>query len=72
MVPDMEEVSGVPRNGATSPGRGADHKDIAKQIKKKLASETAVRKRMVEYASKLMDFDWVRERWHEGCQRGKI
>jgi hypothetical protein len=36
---------------------------------KKVASEMAVRKRMVEYTSKLMGFDWARKEGHEECQR---
>jgi hypothetical protein len=49
---------------------GADHKEIAKQSMKKVASETAVRKRMMEFTSKLTDFDWTRKEGHEECQRG--
>jgi len=69
IVPETDEGSGGVRKGPTSAGTGADHKEIAKQRKKKVAIETAVRKRMMEATSKLMDFDRVREGGHEGCQR---
>ena len=40
--------------------------------KKNVAIETRQReKRMLEYASNIMSFDWVREEGHEGCQRGQ-
>ena len=70
IVPETEEGSGELRKGPTSAGTGTDHKEIAKQNRKKVAMETAVRKRMMEYTSKIMDFDRVRGRGHEGCQRG--
>ena len=70
MVPDTEEGSGALRRGPVSAGTGADHKEIAKQSMKKVASEMAVRKRMMAYTSKLMEFDWVKREGHEECQRG--
>ena len=72
IVPETEEGSGGLRKGPISAGTGTDHKEIAKQSKKKVAIETAVRKRMMEDTSKLMDFDWVREKGHEACQRGRV
>lgn len=68
-VPDTEDASGVLRSGPTSPGTGDDHNEIAKQSRKKVASETAVRKRMLEYTSKLMSFDWAMKEGHEDCQK---
>src|SRR5260221_11611311 len=69
MVPDTEDGSGALRDGPISAGMGADHREIAKQSMKKVASETAVRKRMMGYTSKPMDFDRVRGNGHEGGQR---
>ena len=69
MVPDMEEGSGAFAGDHSPVGTGDDHNEIAKQSRKKVASETAVRKRMLEYTSKLMSFDWVRKEGHEECQR---
>ena len=71
MVPDMEEGSGGKRNGADSAGTGTDQSEIAKQNMKNVASETAVRKRMMGYTSKLMGSDWVRREKHDACQRGQ-
>jgi len=70
MVPDTDEGSGTMRPGPIPVGRGTDHNEIAKQSMKKVASETAARKRMMEYTSKLMEFDWASKRWHEEGQRG--
>src|SRR5258708_39740730 len=71
MVPDTEEGSGALRDGPISAGIGADHREIAKQSMKKVASETAVRKRMLGYTSTPMDFDWVRGNGHEGGHRSE-
>jgi hypothetical protein len=57
--------------GASSAGMGTDHKEIAKHNRKNVAIETAVRKRMMEYTSNIMSFDWVGREGHEGCQRGR-
>jgi len=58
IVPETDERSGVLRDGPTSAGIGADHREIAKQNKKNVAMDTAVRKRMMEYTSNVMGFDW--------------
>jgi hypothetical protein len=67
----MDEDSGVLRSGSTTPGRGADHKEMAKQSRKKVVSETAMRKRMMENTSDLMSFDWAIGEGHERCQMGE-
>ena len=59
MLPAMEEGSGNERSGPTAAGSGTDHKEIAKHTMKKVASEMAVRKRMMEDTSNVMGFDWV-------------
>ena len=60
IVPETEEGSGVLREGLTSARTGTDHNEIAKHNRKNVAMETAVRKRMMEYTSNIMGFDWVR------------
>jgi len=54
IVPETEVGSGELGKGPNSTGTGTDHKEIAKQNRKKVAIETAVRKRMMEYTSKIM------------------
>jgi len=60
------------RSGPTSAGAGTDHREIAKHNRKKVAIETAVRKRMMEYTSNTMSFDWVSDKTHEVCQMGQV
>src|SRR5260370_409811 len=71
IFPETEEGSGKLLRGASSAGMGTDHKEIAKHNRKNVAIETAVRKRMMEYTSNIMGFDWVGKGGHEGCQRGR-
>src|SRR5258705_337000 len=71
IFPETEEGSGKLLRGASSAGMGTDHKEIAKHNRKNVAIETAVRKRMMEYTSNIMSFDWVGKEGHEGCQRGR-
>src|SRR5258708_33029410 len=71
IFPEIEEGSGKLLRGASSAGMGTDHKEIAKHNRKNVAIETGVRKRMMEYTSNIMGFDWVGREGHEGCQRGK-
>src|SRR5258705_3638980 len=71
IFPEIEEGSGKLLRGASSAGMGTDHKEIAKHNRKNVAIETAVRKRMMEYTSNIMSFDWVGKEGHEGCQRGR-
>lgn len=70
IVPATEEGSGEKRNGAIPVGTGTDQRETAKQSRKNVASEIAVRKRMMEDTSNIIIFDWVREKGHEGCQTG--
>ena len=72
IVPETEEGSGVGRRGASSAGSGTDHKEIAKHNRKKVAMETAVRKRMMEYTSNIMGFDWVREEVARRMPKGRM
>src|SRR5258707_5395427 len=69
IFPETEEGSGKLLRGASSAGMGTDHKEIAKHNRKNVAIEMAVRKRMTEYTSNIMSFDWVGKERHECCQR---
>jgi len=60
--PETEEGSGEMGKDPACALTGVDHKEMVKHRRKRVAMETAVRKRMMEYTSNIMGFDWDRNK----------